>query len=86
MFNCDKCGACCRNVGRSELGKDLALASGICKHLDQSTNLCTIYDNRPIFCNVDKYYHKYLSDTISITDYYKQNHQACMKLRHLLKK
>lgn len=86
MFKCNKCGACCRSVGQSVLGEELALGSGICKYLDQNTNLCTIYDNRPILCNIDKYYHEYLMDSITIEDFYEQNHQACNKLRKNLNK
>ena len=39
MFNCKKCGACCRYHN--------------CKHLTKD-NLCSIYERRPDRCNVKK--------------------------------
>ena len=85
MFNCERCGACCRNVGKTELGKLLALPNGICKYLNQETNLCTIYKNRPIYCNVDKYYEKYLFDKISKQEFYDMNKKECDKLQKVMK-
>lgn len=85
MFNCEQCGACCRNVGKTKLGKHLALPNGICKYLDQKTNLCTIYKDRPIYCNVDKYYEKYLSDKMSKQEFYNMNKKECDKLQKVMK-
>lgn len=85
MFNCERCGACCRTVGKTELGKHLALPNGICKYLNQKTNLCTIYKDRPIYCNVDKYYEKYLFDKISKQEFYDMNKKECDKLQKLMK-
>lgn len=85
MFNCEQCGACCRNVGKTELGKQLALPNGICKYLNQKTNLCTIYKDRPIFCNIDEYYKKYLYKIISLDMFYKLNKQQCKQIQNLNK-
>lgn len=85
MFNCEQCGACCRTVGKTELGKHLALPNGICKYLNQKTNLCTIYKDRPIYCNVDKYYEKYLFDKISKQEFYDMNKKECDKLQKMMK-
>lgn len=84
MFNCEQCGCCCRNVGKSILGKHLALPNGVCKYLNQATNLCTIYKSRPIFCNVDAYYEKYLKYELSREEFYKINKQECETLRGLI--
>lgn len=83
MFPCEQCAACCRQVGNSELGKRLALPSGICKYLNQKTNLCTRYAKRPIFCNVDAYYDKYLTQVISREKFYQMNKEQCRHLRKL---
>lgn len=37
MFPCERCAACCRHVGNSDLGKQMALPNGICKYLNQKT-------------------------------------------------
>ena len=77
MFSCDKCGLCCRQVGNVTIGKNMALPNGICKYLNQETNLCNIYDKRPIICNVDKYYKMYMEDIMNKDDYYKLNKNVC---------
>ena len=64
----EKCGACCKfNLDeRSDLAnklsnKDIELINsmtakdGWCKHLDRENKTCSIYQNRPHFCRVDKF-------------------------------
>lgn len=82
MFKCKKCGACCSNVGTSELYADLDRGDGKCIYFDDKTNLCTIYEDRPIKCNVDKIYEAYFKNTMSLEEYYKLNYKACEKLRN----
>lgn len=79
-FECDRCGACCRNIRRSNLSTGLDRGDGVCKHLRED-NLCAIYNQRPIFCNVDAYYEKYLSDKINREEFYKMNYAACENLK-----
>lgn len=81
MFKCEQCGCCCRKIGKVPLRKNMALSNGICRYLNQKTNLCTIYEKRPIFCNVDAFYEKYYKDKISIESFYKINKEECKKLR-----
>lgn len=53
-FNCDKCGLCCRSLKKfGELYADLDDGSGVCKFFDKTSNLCTIYDMRPLKCRVE---------------------------------
>ncbi len=47
---CDKCGICCKNLKLSDVYINLHNGDGICRYLDLETNLCTIYENRPILC------------------------------------
>lgn len=51
MFECDKCGACCRSLKCSELYSKLDRGDGVCKYLND--NLCSIYDTRPVLCRVE---------------------------------
>jgi len=81
MFPCDKCGACCRNVYKVQQLKHLALASGICKHLDQETNLCKIYQQRPLHCNVDAYYEMFIKNIMSVEEFYAMNLECCKELK-----
>lgn len=81
MFPCDKCGECCRNVYKVQQLKHLALPNGICKHLDQDTNLCKIYQQRPLHCNIDAYYDIFVKGTMSIEDFYAMNLKCCKELK-----
>lgn len=81
MFPCERCGQCCRRVGETIIGKHLARPDGVCKHLDESTNLCTIYATRPIFCRVDEFYETNFSHEMSREEFYRLNKQLCKKFR-----
>ncbi len=83
MFDCDRCGLCCRNIRLANFNHELDRGDGVCKNFDETTNLCRIYAERPIFCNVDAYYEKFLSQTMSREDFYKLNHDACERLKKL---
>ena len=80
-FQCDKCGLCCKNIRFSSLAAELDRGDGVCKHLKD--NLCEIYSERPIFCNVEAYYDKYLSEKISREEFYKNNRAVCKKLKEI---
>ena len=81
MFICDCCGLCCMNLDKSSIYDDLNRGDGICVYFNEKTKLCTIYDNRPDKCNVDKIYELLYSDKLSKEDYYKLNYEACKKLK-----
>ncbi len=88
-FPCTSCGACCKHIDRSidnaiklsELtgNKDIIFpfthSDGVCEKLID--NKCSIYDNRPLLCNVEKmrevlgYSKKY---------FYKLNLKVCNEL------
>jgi len=80
-FKCDCCGLCCRHVDRNIFNNNLDRGDGVCKFLDTSKNLCTIYDNRPDFCNVEKGYKKYFAELYSEEEYLQLNYLACEKLK-----
>ena len=79
MFECEKCGQCCRHLDQSELFKDLDRGDGICRHL--IGNLCGIYENRPIKCRVDLCYELYFQDQISRQQFYEMNYKICKELK-----
>jgi Fe-S-cluster containining protein len=82
-FICDRCGSCCRSIGKSVLFADLDKGGGICGHLDEETNLCTIYNERPLFCDVEKAYEAYFADVVDIEEYFLMNRKACAVLKGL---
>lgn len=79
MFSCNCCGCCCRNLDKSELYKELDRGDGTCKYL--SGNLCSIYENRPLFCRVDKCYELFFKEEMTIEEYYNANSEMCQRLR-----
>lgn len=81
MFPCERCGICCRSIKNIFFAKDMVLPNGVCKFLDEKTNLCRIYSTRPIFCNVDAYYDTCLSHIMTREEFYRQTKLDCQKLR-----
>jgi len=81
MFKCDKCGECCRNVGRTKELIEYDRGDGICKFLDEKTNLCKIYENRPLICRVDDMYKEYFYKYLTKDEYYELNLKACITLK-----
>ena len=59
----------------------LARPDGVCKHLDEATNLCTIYDSRPLICRVDEFYEKNLSHEMSREEFYRVNKNICKQFQ-----
>ena len=82
-FECDLCGLCCRNIRLSYFYKpELDRGDGICKNLLED-NRCKIYNDRPIVCNVDAYYEKYLSKMMSRQQFYAMNYKMCAELKEI---
>jgi len=81
MFECKRCGSCCRNLDKNEIYKDLDRGDGICIYLKE--NECTIYENRPLLCRIDESYDYFFSQTMTKEEYYKLNKEACKRLRKL---
>jgi Fe-S-cluster containining protein len=65
-FNCTQCGACCRALNCQYLTKD---------------NLCSIYEQRPLICNIDKGYEVWFKDLMSKEEFYKLNEKHCKTLQ-----
>lgn len=79
-FPCNSCGKCCRRVNLSELTVYLDRRDGVCHNFDESSNLCNIYNDRPLVCKVEDYYTTYLTEQISWDDFVKLNLEICEKL------
>lgn len=84
MFNCDKCGACCKNLKHSIIYASLDRGNGVCKYLNG--NLCSIYENRPVICRVDESYNLFFKQLMSLDEYYERNYAACLELKKALTK
>ena len=83
MFECDKCGLCCKNITNIKELVDFDRGDGICKHLNIDMNLCTIYHNRPDICKVDTMYEKVYKEIYTKDEYYELNYEACEFLKNI---
>lgn len=53
---------------------------GCCKYLDQDKRKCTIYETRPILCNVSRMYDEYFSNSMSEEEFIQLNLKVCYQL------
>ena len=66
-FFCSRCAACCQKVN--------------CEYLTEE-NLCSIYDHRPIMCNIEKMFKLIGGDlVIKKEDFFKLQSEFCKFLR-----
>ena len=80
-FACSRCGACCRSVSLSASTAWLANEANVCRYLDTSTEMCTIYDRRPDICRVDLQYQLHYKNDYSWTEFLDVNHECCKILQ-----
>ena len=79
-FPCIACGKCCWNIGNNTEAAYLDRGDGTCRHLDELSNSCKIYEHRPIFCRVEHYYDVYLREKLPWSEYVRINLEICKKL------
>lgn len=81
MFKCDSCGLCCRHLYLNPMYDKMHAGDGVCFFLDQETNRCTIYQNRPLLCNVDAMYEFMYKEQMTREEFYELNYKECAKLK-----
>lgn len=79
-FVCDKCGICCKNISGIPELSCFDNGNGICIHLSED-NLCNIYSNRPVWCNVMQLYAEKYADIMSEEAWIALNQQSCLQLK-----
>lgn len=79
-FPCTSCGACCKSIKGIEFLKEFDRGDGCCKYLNER-NLCSIYDERPLLCNINHAYETIFSASFSVEEFYSINADACNKLQ-----
>lgn len=82
-YLCNCCGSCCKMMNDVKLPDSLQdklnRGDGVCKYL-LSNNKCSIYNNRPDFCNSDKVYMKYFSH-MNKKEFNDFMYEQCKKIR-----
>ena len=71
MFACNKCGLCCKNIGKNLLYEKLNRGDGT----------CIFFDKRPLICNTDKAYKQLFSEFMSRDEYDRRNYISCERLK-----
>ncbi|WP_251422547.1 YkgJ family cysteine cluster protein [Veillonella agrestimuris] len=80
-FPCIECGLCCYKVNEVPEVKYLYdVEKDCCRYLNCNTYKCTIYNNRPAFCNVEHMYDEYFSHTMSESEFILINLKVCYQL------
>ncbi|WP_181229925.1 YkgJ family cysteine cluster protein [Helicobacter pylori] len=74
-FPCTSCGLCCKNITGIIGLVGFDAGNGVCKFLDLKTNLCKIYESRPLICRVDEAHKKLLKE------FYAKNAEVCNALQ-----
>ena len=78
LYNCETCGAqCCKNWNPARYDRTIVDERGVCKYLNTTTNLCTIYNERPNFCRVYTWYYEQYKDQKSLQDFLSSQRLGC---------
>ncbi|EOV9526626.1 YkgJ family cysteine cluster protein [Bacillus cytotoxicus] len=82
-FPCTKCGICCQNVQGIDSLSHLNRGDGCCVHYDTDNHSCTIYEERPLLCNIALAYEELFKKSMSKKDFYLLNVEACNELQEM---
>lgn len=82
IFECDKCGICCKHIDNIPQLKSFDMGNGRCKFL-LDNNLCEIYEHRPDICNVSKMYEIEYSKYFTEEEYFELNFEGCLKIKSM---
>ena len=80
-FPCTACGQCCKHVHLSEQTNYLNRGDGTCRHFDDESLLCNIYEQRPLICRIEDYYDEHLSHLYEWDGFVKMNLEVCEQLK-----
>ncbi|WP_429182353.1 YkgJ family cysteine cluster protein [Aeromonas salmonicida] len=79
-FPCTTCGKCCRRVYANPETSFLDRGDGVCGYFAEETNLCRIYEQRPLVCRVEDYYRAKLVEVLTWDEFVRINQSICNKL------
>jgi len=85
MFPCTVCGLCCQNISNIKELKEFDLGNGVCKYFDYSTRGCSIYEDRPDVCRVDKMFDLVYYKEFTREEFYIANAKICNFLQEQYK-
>lgn len=82
-FPCTRCGLCCRHVHLSDETRFLDRGDGTCLHYEDDSRGCSIYDERPDICRVDRQYTLRYARLYTWDEYVVANLAVCSALEKL---
>jgi hypothetical protein len=85
MFLCSGCGICCQHLDKNSIYASFHDGNGICRHYDEISQRCLIYDTRPLLCRIDDIYPVLFADKLSLEEYYRLVKKSCFSLQTLPK-
>jgi len=80
-FPCNQCGLCCQRVDQSAETRGLDRGDGTCKHYDAVLKGCSIYQERPDICRVDRLYAQRFAQHYSWDEFVALNTAVCATLQ-----
>ena len=78
VFPCTKCGVCCKTLQHIPALLSYDKGNGVCRYL--VNNLCSIYESRPLICNVEKMYVTYFKEIMTEDEFISANMEACIQI------
>lgn len=69
------------NLKKSSIYSELDRGDGVCYFLDDDSKLCSIYENRPLICNVDEMYKRFFREEMTKEEYYNLNYESCKNIK-----
>ena len=84
-FKCTRCGLCCKNIRGIPECEHLDDGTGVCKYYDDTKKECTIYEFRPVICNIEKLYYKSYKNKMTWDQFLEDNYNGCKILQELEK-
>jgi Fe-S-cluster containining protein len=57
---------------------DFDSGNGVCKYLKD--NLCSIYDARPLICNISEMYEAHFKENMTEIQFFRDNLQSCVQI------
>jgi len=79
-FPCTRCGLCCLNLDKVPVLIDFHNGDGRCQYYVEHKG-CSIYEHRPLVCQIDNMYQTYFFNDLKKIDFYRKNAEICNQLQ-----
>lgn len=74
---------CCKRVNLLSETAKLDRGDGVCRHLNEVSGNCLVYEDRPDICRVDRQYELHYQRTMTWDLFVEVNEAACRKLQSM---